>query len=416
MNWRCSVRMALCASIGLAFSGSSPIGIVPSIGLPALALNTPSRREAFWAVASYYAGASWPLIVAARNFFGAAAGIADGSFLWVAASCLLAVPWLLMWCDCRSQHFWRAPLGLLLTVVPPLGLIGWASPVTAAGCLFPGTGWFGVLAVMIAVGSLASFPRAAVPLVALLAGAANLGYSAPEKQLAWAGIDTHFGGISHEQATALQQLQVAEAIQRDALASPARVVVFPETVVANWSLATDAFWSQTLWKLRESGKTIIVGSKIDSPAPATRFTAQDFAASVAILRAEASFPKPQVAPSPAAGFKNVLVIRGANVGLIEQRVPVPLGMWKPFAAGGVRLRLTGSGVLRLAGERAAVLICYEQLISWPILRSLLARPTVIVAVANDYWVGGATIPEAQRAAVQAWARLFSIPYVSATNY
>ena len=415
MNWRCGIRMALCASIGLAFSGSSPIGIVSSIAFPALALNTPSRREAFWAAASYYAGASWPLIVAVRNFFGAAAGIADGFVLWVAASCLLALPWPLIWCDCRSQHSWRAPLGLLLTVVPPLGLIGWASPVTAAGYLFPGTKWFGVLAVMMAVGSLASVPRAALPLIALLAVGANLSSRVPAQQLAWTGIDTHFGGISHEQATALQQLQVAEAIQRDALASPARVVVFPETVVPNWSLATDAFWSQTISKLRESGKTIIVGSKIDCLTP-TRFNARDFGASVAILRAETSVPEPQVAPSPPASFKNVLVIRGANVGLIEQRVPVPLGMWKPFAEGGVRLRLVGPGVVSVAGERAAVLICYEQLLSWPILTSIVARPTVIVAVANDYWAGGTTIPKAQRAAVRAWARLLSVPYVSATNY
>lgn len=70
----------------------------------------------------------------------------------------------------------------------------------------------------------------------------------------------------------------------------------------------------------------------------------------------------------------------------------------------------------MAGERAAVLICYEQLLSWPILTSMLAHPTVIVAVANDYWAGGTTIPEVQLAAVRAWARLISIPYVSATNF
>ena len=269
---------------------------------------------------------------------------------------------------------------------------------------------------MMAVGSLASFPRAAVPLVALLAAAANLSYSAPEKQHIWTGIDTHFGGISHEQATALQQLQVAEAIQRDALASPARVVVFPETVVPNWSLATDAFWSQSISKLRESGKTIIVGSKIDSLTPAPRFTAQEFAESIAVLRAETSLLRPQVAPTPAASFRNVLVVRGADTSLFEQRIPVPLGMWKPLGKQGVHLRLTGSGVLPVAGERAAVLICYEQLLPWPILAPMLARPTVIVAVANDYWAGGTTIPEAQRAAVRAWARLLSVPYVSATNY
>jgi len=45
----------------------------------------------------------------------------------------------------------------------------------------------------------------------------------------------------------------------------------------------------------------------------------------------------------------------------------------------------------------------------------MGKPTVIVAVANDYWARGTTVPEFQRSAVRAWARLMSIPYVSATN-
>jgi hypothetical protein len=36
-----------------------------------------------------------------------------------------------------------------------------------------------------------------------------------------------------------------------------------------------------------------------------------------------------------------------------------------------------------AGYRAAVLICYEQLLTWPILTSMVDHPTAIVAVAND---------------------------------
>ena len=115
-------------------------------------------------------------------------------------------------------------------------------------------------------------------------------------------------------------------------------------------------------------------------------------------------------------FKNVLVIRGADTGSFEQRVPVPLGMWKPFGVEGVPLRLNAAGTLRVAGERAAVLICYEQLLPWPMLTSMLERPTVILAVANDYWAAGTTVPEAQRSAVRSWARLMRIPYVSATNF
>lgn len=415
MNWRCALRLALCGVIGLAFSAAQPIGVVCSVGFPALALNAKTRRKAFYVAGCYYAGASWPVVTAVRNFFGADAGICDGILLWIAAASFLSLPWLLIWTRDRRQLCWRTPLGLLLSVVPPLGLIGWASPLTAAGYLFPRTSWFGVLAVLMAVGSLAAFPKTAASLTVLVAALANFTYSGPAHQIPWEGINTHFGGISHERTTPLSDLNAVEAIQRLALASSARVVIFPEAIVPNWGVATDAFWSGLIWTLGEAGKTIIVGSKINAPAPLAQFSAEDFAGSIAILRATNSMPRMPIAPTPAASFRNVLIIRGAEKGLFEQRVPVPLGMWKPLSNFGVPLRLTGSGVFPVAGERAAVLICYEQLLSWPILTSMLGHPTVIVAVANDYWAGGTTIPKAQLAAVRAWARLISIPYVSATN-
>jgi hypothetical protein len=56
------------------------------------------------------------------------------------------------------------------------------------------------------------------------------------------------------------------------------------------------------------------------------------------------------------------------------------------------------------------------LLTWPILASMVDEPTVIVAVANDVWTAVTTIPAAQLTAVRGWARLISIPYVSATNY
>jgi len=416
MNWLCTARFAFCGATGLAFSAGQPIGIISSIAFPAVALNANSRREAYAAAAWYYGGASWPIIVAVRDFFGPEAGICDGILLWLAAVLLLSLPWLSLWTNRREQLFWRAPLGVLLTVVPPLGLIGWASPFTAAGYLFPGTSWLGLVSVTFAIGSLASFPRVGVPVIASVAVVANVLYGVPAIPASWEGINTHFGGISHERTSALGELNAVEAIQQQALASAARVVVFPEAVVPNWGFATDSFWSGSINELCKAGKTIIVGSKIANPISGGQLAPADIAASVAILQARNSSPRSPIAPTPAVSFRNVLIVRGAATGLFEQRVPVPFGMWKPLSKNGVPLRLAGSGVFPVAGERAAVLICYEQLLTWPILMSMLAHPTVLVAVANDYWAGGTTIPNAQLAAIRAWARLNSIPYVSATNF
>jgi hypothetical protein len=91
-------------------------------------------------------------------------------------------------------------------------------------------------------------------------------------------------------------------------------------------------------------------------------------------------------------------------------------MWRPFIEGpGVPLRLKGPGTMIIAGERVAFLICYEQLLVWPILQSALERPTLIVGMANQYWVRNTNIPAAQRASMKAWARLFALPLLISEN-
>jgi len=49
------------------------------------------------------------------------------------------------------------------------------------------------------------------------------------------------------------------------------------------------------------------------------------------------------------------------------------------------------------------------------LLSMANRPTVIVAISNDWWAAGSTIPGIQQNCVLAWCRLFSTPLVTATN-
>jgi len=114
-------------------------------------------------------------------------------------------------------------------------------------------------------------------------------------------------------------------------------------------------------------------------------------------------------------YDNAVVIRGAQTGTVQQRIPVPIGMWNPLKAMKARLYLNGSGVIVLHGQRAAVLICYEQLLTWPVLISMAQRPKVLVAVANDYWVAGTPIPSVSARSGAGVGRLFCLPYLSAVN-
>lgn len=163
-----------------------------------------------------------------------------------------------------------------------------------------------------------------------------------------------------------------------------------------WTEATALFWQQTLAELRASGKTIVFGAALLEGAAAGAETTHS---------AQHDF----------TGYLNAALVAGAEEGIVFQRIPVPIGMWKPFSGSGVPLNLNGSGIARVGGRRIAVLICYEQLLSWPILRSAIEGPSILIAIANDYWTEGTPIPRCQFASISAWSRLFRIPVLTATN-
>jgi len=428
-----SVRCALAAAIGLAVSSAHPLGIAFAIAMPAVVLRQPTRRTSYAAATFYYGAALWSLIPGANNFFGPDVSAFVAFALWAVAVLALASPWPLLWTrfDSRdpgrahpSQFLWRAPLTMFLTVIPPLGIIGWASPLIASGFLFPGTAWCGLVGCALASGALAAWPRSAAAATATLALCTNLIYPAGPRPLAgWQGINTQFGAISHGVVSPLAEYQAAEQIHEAAISSSASVIVFPETVVPAWTASTDAFWQPTLDRLRASGKTILIGARLPVAAGRPETTPRfNFSADLAALEeitpprsVPALLSQTRSQPHPLSAYRNVVIIRGADQGTFQQHIPVPVAMWNPFRSATAPINLFGPGILHVRGERAAILICYEQLLVWPVLNSIIERPTILIAVANDHWATNTTIPQFQLSAVRAWSRLFRLPYVSAVN-
>jgi hypothetical protein len=114
-------------------------------------------------------------------------------------------------------------------------------------------------------------------------------------------------------------------------------------------------------------------------------------------------------------IENAALILGIESATFYQRVPVPIGMWRPFSKDGVPLRLWAPGVLTIDHQRTALLICYEQMLVFPVLASILRHPSVIVGLSNTFWFDGTIVPRYQAAALRAWAKLFHLPLFSAVN-
>jgi len=305
--------------------------------------------------------------------------------LWLTASLLVAIPWGLFFFEAWPARFCSVPVALAATTLPPLGLIGWASPITSAGMLFPGTGWLGITAVLFLPAVVLRRPRVGLVVTAACIAVANiLSPGQPPLPKGWEAANTTFGPSNLELSDPIREFRHAEWIQEQALNSNAHVIVFPEAAVSRWNDATEAFWQSALAALAIEGKTIVLGTTVP------------------------------VAGSPQR--LNTVVIRGANgPAAIVQRIPVPISMWQPLGESGYPLRLGDAGTVPIAGQRAGALICYELLLTWPVLSLSLEHPTVLVGVANDYWASRTPIPAVQRAALFAWARLFRLPCLIAVN-
>jgi len=414
-------------AIGLAVSTGHPVGLAAAAGMPIVCLLPGSRKAAFESTLGYYTAGLWPMIPGLQRYIGSSASPLIPFAVWLLAAILLSVPWTVAWTDRTRKYIWRLPLAFVATTIPPLGIIGFISPLTAAGYLYPSTSWAGLAAtallpgVLLAARGMALRRRfAAVCLAFVICGSLAISGRARTSFEAatlpgWVGVNTHFGDVSQP----FRDYGAAAFIQEKAAESPARVLIFPEFIVPRWSEATDAFWRRTLDRCRDRGQVLVLGaglptsSRIKDNGPAF-----NFASSIDALESrDSSSPRTiyDSAPSSPESVDNALVILGASSGKLYQRVPVPIGMWRPFSNVSVPLRLNGPGVIEIDHQRAAVLICYEQMLTFPVLVSMFDHPTAIIGISNSFWFDETTIPQYQAAALRSWARLFRLPLYMAVN-
>lgn len=418
-------RLLLCIAValGLGMSTGHPAGMIAAAGMPLVCLMPGTRKVALRSALGYYLAALWLIVPGIERYFGQSKTVL-AVMLWALAAMLLSTPWTIAWTSKRTEFIWRTPAALLATVIPPLGIIGLASPLTGAGYLFPGTGWMGLAAVALLPGILLSMRSpvwrlCVVGLATALFAASHLLYPGDaQPPSGWVAIDTHFGDLSEP----FRDFEAAQFIQRKADESSARVLIFPEAVVPRWSEATEAFWQRTLDRCRARGQTLAIGAGLPAKPTANdrrrlgNLRTYDFQEALQALNGiETQSTHGRVSPLTPEPIDNALILVGTESATLFQRVPVPVGMWRPFDRSSVPIRLTRPGSLALDHQRAAVLICYEQMLTFPILVSMFEHPTLIVAISNTFWVNGTTIPSYKATAVRAWSKLFRIPYLGATN-
>jgi len=140
------IRVLAAGGVGL-IAWCGPLWAIPvSILAPCLIAVQPTRAAAGAASFAYYAAPSSPVIAVAKAYWPSSD--AGAVLMWLAAPAILSLPWVLCWTRRESLRPWTAAIAVVLTAVPPLCIVGWASPLLSAGVLFPNTGWLGLAAVL----------------------------------------------------------------------------------------------------------------------------------------------------------------------------------------------------------------------------------------------------------------------------
>lgn len=377
------VFVALSAGAGWIGWSADVLLLPVAASFPILWSLAQTRLQVTAISAAYFLAASCGLPQGVANFYSS--DIWPGILLWLAASSAFVVVHVVLWTDRKG---WQKPLRYIIAcvvmAVPPFGILGWAHPITAAGVLFPGWGWWGLGAMAAGLGVMATRyrPSAAVAMTGLwLWSAAE--WTPRILPASWIGVDLEMGASLGREAGLQRQQELIDV----ARARPSgTTIVLPESALGFWTPTVARFWRKGL---TGTDITVIAGAALID----------------------------------GRGYDNVLVTISAERTeiLYRERMPVPGSMWQPWRGwnggneAGARAHFFANPVVEVGTAKVAPLICYEQLLVWPVLQSAFHRPDAIVAVGNGWWTAGTSIIDIQRASSEAWARLFHLPLVISFN-
>lgn len=352
----------------------------PMIGLsiffPVLLFRAPSRSSAFFIALLFHLGATRSLGIAAGHYYGGA--VFFGVLIWVAGNLWNGLIYAALWHPKERLRIFTVPLAILLTALPPLGVLGWANPLTAAGVIYPGTGVSGFIYLIGLYAALAMGAKGFIKGLILLSLWCQLNQKIPDKK-GWEGLSTHFPQSEVSvQSDFKRQTALIESVRR----SKNKVVVLPEGMVeSGWNEVSERLWQRSL----EDGKSVLLGVEINPGAPNER-------------------------KENAMAF-----VDKREVKIYLQRQAIPFSMWLPFASGYFNAHWFENPIVDVNGTKAAPLICYEGFLVWPIVHSALMGAEKIVGTGNFWWAKEEGIPEIHASIIKSWSRLFSIPYTLAVN-
>ena len=406
--WQSVVVQALIGvviALGAWGSGASP---ALAMLIPVVWCIAPNRTAAWVLTTSYHLTVVRFIPDFAATWFGSQhLGVA----IWIAQGALCGVGWALAWTS-RPGAFatllsWG--LALVLTLLPPLGMILPGHPLMTVGYLLPGMGWSGICLYVIFTGALLVALRVYVTGRAskwsrVLQGVAIIGVGVfllltTDKPDPEAGrvvdkvgaLTTRWGGFPPRDS-----LEVARRIDRIGRATRSlaggegeiRTVVFAESLLGIYDPSLYVPLELDVLKdARAAGQSVVVGA--------------DLLVAGSVLQKAA-----------------LIFLADGSSSYVVARQPVPFAEWAPWNKKGTyEIDWFSSSVANIGGGlKARVVFCYEEYIPLLHLISEAREEHQMVLVLANLWAAGPVADLIQKAHTEGMARLFRRPWVRSVNF
>lgn len=389
-----TIETLLFAAMGslLGFSwghGHLSFAIVIAAAFPMVLFFAPSRLAAFAFALGYFLLASRGIPHGVGVFFNTEDSPLFGWGLWIGAACLNAGPWAWAWTkEQNSATIFKILVAIGITALPPIGIVGWASPLASAGWVFPGLGVLGLAALLLLWHAVLNKNWELVIAGALLSATLNAHTIASPalselNGISFQGLDTNFSKLQSHIPSQISSRVNLITSKAQSLA-PNSVLVLPETMLP----APDSKFSFIELLLEDAGQ--VLRSKNSVIVFGREFKTE-------------------------TGMINTLAFLGTDRDPVLQRIPVPFGMWKPWVAESFNMDVFGPGSTNLAGLKLGHLICFEEVLTLTNFMTFIDQPDIVVSSANDWWARETSIPAVQEQTVGAWGRLFGSLVVRAVN-
>lgn len=314
----------------------------------------------------------------------------DVLFRQLAAVLLLgaanAIPWLII-SGAKRLRLITSITACLIAILPPFGTISAPNPYMAAGYLFPNTGIIGLLLIASIIilpyqfkGNMRKFFFGVIIVISAIS---NLAYTEPLPPNDWVALKTtfhdHYSDPIQERNKRSRALiaQITSELDKGQ-----KVIIAPESVLGLRTPGLEPQLSLIEARARRNQAIVLVG----------------------------------VIEGEKGDYENSLLILGEKSDRYQARQPVPFIMWNLWQGNGFKSHWLESGVRDIAGKRAAMLICWEEWVPWPMLISSFHKPEIIISASNHGWARkGNDMWQRQIISANAISRLYGLPMVRTIN-